>query len=286
MCRFIAYIGKPILIDELVIKPKNSLIRQSSNAQETRQPLNGDGFGLGWYDRRIDETPATFRSTHPAWNDLNLINLAQKLQSECFFAHIRDANMGGVAKFNCHPFRYDNMLFMHNGLVGDFSAIKRYLRRELSDASYEWIKGQTDSEHLCALFIDILKSNHGEKPRDILNALTLAIKRVIDLQNEYGQNDISLINLAVTDGKNLVALRFSSKPEQYVNSLYYSLGSHISYHDGITEVQNGAAKSDSFIIASEKLNNYQATWKEVPVNHALLIDELADIYIEPMEIKL
>ncbi len=29
MCRFVAYLGEPILADELLLKPNNSLINQS-----------------------------------------------------------------------------------------------------------------------------------------------------------------------------------------------------------------------------------------------------------------
>ena len=49
MCRFIAYLGKPITADELLLKPVNSLVHQSYSAGEMSEILNGDGFGLGWY---------------------------------------------------------------------------------------------------------------------------------------------------------------------------------------------------------------------------------------------
>ena len=32
MCRFIAYLGQPIIIDELLLKPSNSLVHQSYSA--------------------------------------------------------------------------------------------------------------------------------------------------------------------------------------------------------------------------------------------------------------
>jgi len=36
MCRFIAYLGRPIIVDELLLKPSNSLIHQSFDAGECR----------------------------------------------------------------------------------------------------------------------------------------------------------------------------------------------------------------------------------------------------------
>ena len=115
MCRFVAYVGNPIILDDVLYKSKNSLIQQSIRARETDEPLNGDGFGLGWYQQDIDPYPALFRSIQPAWNDPNLRYLAPKIRSNCFFAHVRAASSGDVSIDNNHPFHYQRMLFMHNG---------------------------------------------------------------------------------------------------------------------------------------------------------------------------
>ena len=48
MCRWLAYAGPPLPLDELLFKPENSLIRQSLAATRGTVPTNGDGFGLGW----------------------------------------------------------------------------------------------------------------------------------------------------------------------------------------------------------------------------------------------
>ena len=39
MCRFVAYLGKPIIVDELLLKPTNSLVHQSYRAGVPRFPL-------------------------------------------------------------------------------------------------------------------------------------------------------------------------------------------------------------------------------------------------------
>ena len=56
MCRLSAYIGTPMLAADLVTRPNRSIIKQSFDARErlmSRGYLNGDGFGLGWYQSRI-----------------------------------------------------------------------------------------------------------------------------------------------------------------------------------------------------------------------------------------
>ncbi|MGH7456197.1 MAG: class II glutamine amidotransferase, partial [bacterium] len=145
MCRFLAYKGAPITLDNLLFQPKNSLIHQSYKAQERPEPLNGDGFGVGWYVPELDPEPAVFVSTTPAWNNRNLRYNASKVRSGCIFAHVRAASVGSVSEANCHPFHYQKFLFMHNGNIGGFKVIKRHLRNRLSDELYDWIHGQPDS---------------------------------------------------------------------------------------------------------------------------------------------
>ena len=73
MCRWLAYSGTPVLLEDLLYKPKNSLVAQSKHSLMGATTTNGDGFGVGWYGAA--QTPGLFRSTEPAWNDLNLREL-------------------------------------------------------------------------------------------------------------------------------------------------------------------------------------------------------------------
>ena len=52
MCRFLAYSGRPIFLDRLLIEPEASLVRQSHAAREAKTVVNGDGCGVGWYGSR------------------------------------------------------------------------------------------------------------------------------------------------------------------------------------------------------------------------------------------
>ena len=158
MCRLLAYIGTPIVIDKLLYQPKNSLVNQSINAKEIEEPLNGDGFGIGWYTPELSDEPVTFVSVNPAWSNRNLRNLAPKIQTGCFVAHVRAATVGEVSESNCHPFQYRNLLMMHNGGIENFSSIKRKIREPLTDRLYNWIKGQTDSEHIFAYLVSYLQN--------------------------------------------------------------------------------------------------------------------------------
>ena len=78
MCRWVAYLGAPIAPKELLHDPERSLIEQSRRHAPNMEIANGDGTGLGWYDRRSE--PALFRSIVPAWGDTNLLELAAEIR--------------------------------------------------------------------------------------------------------------------------------------------------------------------------------------------------------------
>ena len=110
MCRLAAYLGAPLFLEELIAKPRHSLMRQSLRAEEAKAVTNGDGFGIGWYGERAE--PGVYREVMPAWSDDNLLALSQTLCSRLFFAHVRAATAGGIARQNCHPFRFGRYLYI------------------------------------------------------------------------------------------------------------------------------------------------------------------------------
>jgi predicted glutamine amidotransferase len=120
MCRWLAYFGSPIRIEELVYNASHSLIEQSRAARLTTHLTNADGFGIGWYGR--SELPGLYRSVSPAWSDRNLQELCAHIASPLFLAHVRAATGTPVQQTNCHPFRDGRWLFVHNGFVGDHLA--------------------------------------------------------------------------------------------------------------------------------------------------------------------
>ena len=144
MCRWLAYSGTPIRLEELLVKRDRSLIDQSLHARQGATTTNGDGFGVGWYD---DEgAPRVYRSTHPAWNDRNLRELAAGVSSPLFFAHIRASTGTAIQETNTHPFRHGRWLWMHNGLVRDFPRVRRELLLAVDESLFASIEGTTDSE--------------------------------------------------------------------------------------------------------------------------------------------
>ena len=89
MCRWMAYLGDPLRVEDLLFKPKHSLIDQSLHSRFGATTTNGDGFGIGWYGDT--PTPAVFKAIEPAWNDRNLRELASEVSTRLLFAHVRAA---------------------------------------------------------------------------------------------------------------------------------------------------------------------------------------------------
>jgi predicted glutamine amidotransferase len=69
-----------------------------------------------------------YHSTHPAWNDRNLRELAAGISSPFFCAHIRASTGGAIQETNVHPFRHGRWLWMHNGLIREYHQVKRELQ--------------------------------------------------------------------------------------------------------------------------------------------------------------
>src|SRR5207248_9923245 len=144
MCRWLAYSGSPILLERALYSPAHSLIDQSLHSTLGAEATNGDGFGIGWYDEAA--APGLFKSIEPAWNDQNLRELSEHIRSGHFFAHIRAAIGSPVQQTNCHPFRYETWLFMHNGFIADLATIRRDLILAVDESLYPHITGHTDTE--------------------------------------------------------------------------------------------------------------------------------------------
>ena len=202
MCRWLAYYGKPVLMDKVLYGPQHSLIEQSLESRMGAEPTNGDGFGIGWYSQY---GPGTFKSMEPAWNDRNLRQLAGHVESHLFVAHVRATTGTPVQQTNCHPFGHGKWLLAHNGVVSDWLQVKRDLVLAVDPELYPFIEGTTDSE---VLFFLALTLGLEEDP-------PAAIARTLGMVEEVGhQHDVEFPfqgTIVTTNGERLWAFRYSSE---------------------------------------------------------------------------
>ena len=203
MCRWAAYHGEEVFLEDIVTAPCHSLIAQSHCAEQAKSPTNGDGFGLAWYGGRPE--PGLYRDILPAWSDPNLKSLCRQIKSRLFLAHVRASTNGATSRSNCHPFVSGRWSFMHNGQIGGFEKIRRPLENSISDDVYDQKQGTTDSELFFLLMLD-----EGLDP-DPQGAASRATARVIDASRRAGIEPSLKLTAAFSDGETLYAIRYASE---------------------------------------------------------------------------
>jgi predicted glutamine amidotransferase len=255
VCRWLAYSGSPILIEELLYKPDHSLIDQSLHARLGVDTTNGDGFGVGWYGAS-SESPAVFHSIEPAWNDRNLREIAGHVESPLFLAHIRASTGTAVQQTNCHPFRYGRWIWVHNGLVRDFTRLKRDLALAVDESLYASIEGSTDSE---LLFYLALTFGLQEDPPAAVERM---VGHVEEVGHRHGTEHPIQMTIGTTDGNNVWAFRYSSEGDS--RTLYYSSDVRALRELYPDRTRLRAISDESRVIVSEPLGDLPGVWNEVP----------------------
>jgi predicted glutamine amidotransferase len=261
MCRWLAYSGSPIRLEELLVKRDRSLIDQSLHSREGATPTNGDGFGVGWYEE--GEPPRVYRSVHPAWNDRNLKELAAGISSHLFLAHIRASTGTAIQETNTHPFRHGNWLWMHNGLIREFPRMRRELVMAIDDSLYDSIEGTTDSETMFYLALTFgLES-------DPVAAVEQMVGFVEKTGHRHGVEQPIQMTIATTGGDSVYAFRYSSEGES--RSLYFSTRMD-ALKATYPEIEELAGLSDETrVVVSEPLGDLAGAWNAVPESHVGIV---------------
>ncbi len=266
MCRWLAYSGSPVLLQELLLKPAHSLIDQSLHSRLGATTTNGDGFGIGWYG--AGDTPGVFHSIEPAWNDRNLRELAQHLTSPLVFAHIRASTGGAIQQTNCHPFRYGRWLWMHNGVIREFESVKRELAFAVDPSLYPLIEGSTDSE----LFFYLALSLGLED--DPPSAVERAVGFIEATGHAHGVEHPIQMTVATTDGARLWAFRYSS--ERNSRSLFYSVDVETLRAQYPDHPVLHALSAETRLVVSEPLGDLAGAWNEVPESSCVIVQQGQD----------
>lgn len=306
MCRFMIYKGEEsIRLEHLLTRPAHSIINQSFDSRlrlDTRRPINGDGFGVGYYPDNMEadeeKGPCIYCATTPAWNNVNLSRLASKTHSSLVFAHVRASTSGVLAETNCHPFAYHTLMFMHNGGVSYFHHIKRRLVQYIREEYFLYIQGGTDSEAAFALFLDTMHTM-GANPADpegkfdsklmeaaLEQTISLLVRWSLEGAADLGVTDPepSLLNFAVTDGTTVVASRYVSSRTEEAASLYYSTGTRFYEKEpGQYKMERCHRLNNIVMVASEPLTFERNDWISIPTNTIMCIRSSASILLRPIK---
>ncbi|MCA2010063.1 class II glutamine amidotransferase [Cereibacter sphaeroides] len=238
MCRWAAYIGTPIFLEDVVSRPGHSLIHQSHCATQCKTAINADGFGIAWYGERPE--PGLYRDIYPAWSDPNLRSITAQVRSSLFLAHVRASTGTATSRNNCHPFAVGRWSFMHNGQIGGYDSFRRDADMMIPEDLYPHRKGATDSE---ALFLIALAEGLDADPQ---GALERAAARLIALSKAKGQGPHLRLTCCFSDGETLYAVRYAS--DDMAPSLWHRW----------SDTRGGRA------VVSEPLEADEADWEQIP----------------------
>lgn len=263
MCRWLAYSGSPVLLEDLLFKPENSLVMQSMHSRLGAESVNGDGFGIGWYGAL--ETPGLFRSIEPAWNDCNLRDVAAHAYAGRVFAHIRATTGTAVQLTNCHPFRHDQWLWMHNGGIAEFLTVKRDLVMAIDPDLYPLIQGSTDSEIF--FYLALTLGLRDDPPA----AVGRAVAFIEEIGRRHGVEHPIQMTVATTDGHTTWAFRYSSVGKS--RSLFHSidvstLRAQYPDHEILHKLSD-----DARLVVSEPLGNLEGAWQEIPESSYVVVHD-------------
>jgi glutamine amidotransferase len=263
MCRWNAYIGSPLVMGELLYRTRHGLIDESLHSRMGAETTNGDGFGVGWYSADDRTLPARSRSVSPAWNDVNLHELADHIATPLFLAHIRAAIGSPVQQTNCHPFRHGRWLFVHNGFLDGFGSIRRDLLLAVEPSLFGGIAGSTDSELLFHLALTF------GLEQDPLGAMERAVGLVESQARGHGIENPVQMTIGISDGENLWAVRYSSAHSSRTLFVSEDVDAVQALHPENERLQQ--LHEGDRIIVSEPLADLAGAWHEVPESTALVV---------------
>ncbi len=285
MCRALAYLGQPVLLDTLLYQSDSALIRQSYMPKMLHM-LNLAGFGMRAWDRHSfdAEKPFSYASTSLPVFDRNLKALAEKIRATCLLAHVRGVAYSTEAEIslqNVHPFQYPGfkLALAHNGDLAHMRDMKPLLLQHLKPDIAMRISGTTDSEWIYALLASQLDDPTRQcSAAELVRGVDQTLMIIRDTRAQLGINVSSSVTLFITTGEQLAAVRYcfdfgcyrTEDPAKVHEanlsflSLWYTSGREYGFHDGEWKMTGGADTADAIMIASEPLTRDTSTWLEVP----------------------
>lgn len=258
MCRWLAYSGAPVLLDDVLFCTDHSLIDQSLRASASHTTTNGDGFGMGWYGDR--DVPGVYKDIRPAWNDSNLKALAGQIESPMFLAHVRATTGSAVQRTNCHPFSHENWLFVHNGEINDFGELHRDLALAVAPDLFHQISGSTDSELMFMLALTFGLTG------DVHAGVARMAGYVEHVAAEHDVENALQMTLGISDGESLFAVRYSTAGDS--RTLFHSAN-----REATSEIAEGRLRfaRGARAVVSEPLTAFEEEWVPVPESSFLRI---------------
>jgi predicted glutamine amidotransferase len=261
MCRWMAWSGQPVLVEELLFKTQHGLVDQSLHSKMGAETTNGDGFGMGWYGQ--GEGPGVYKSVTPAWSDTNLRELAGHVEAPLFLAHVRAAIGSPVQQTNCHPFRDGRWLFVHNGFINDMHLLRRDMMLAVEADRFADIHGSTDTE-----VVFFLALTFGLE-RDPLAAMEQTVGFIEASAREHGVESAVQGTFGISDGESLWGIRYATEGKPRTLFASADVDAVRRLHPDNPRLQ--LLREGDRLIVSEPVADLPGMWHEIAPSTAVTV---------------
>jgi len=209
-----------------------------------------------------------------------------------------------VVDTNCHPYAFGRHLFCHNGVLGSFHLFKPQLLTLLPLRYQMAILGTTDSEHIAALYFLHLCGEDGDwetiyPVNQMADSMTKTVSKLEEMKSiaekKAGKSEHNALNLLVSSGTSLIALRYAS-PNREPPSLYYSTTAGATLNRKFkghpdegkpgAEVSEGKKEKEEHgkhVIVGSEPNTYNADeWTLVGSSEMVVVGEDMGMEVRPL----
>ena len=192
MCRWMAWSGQPVLMEELLFKTQHGLVDQSLHSRMGAETTNGDGFGVGWYG--AGEGPAPTTASRRPGATRTCASSPPTSSRRCSSRMCARRRAPPIQQTNCHPFRHGRWLFVHNGVLAGFHEMRRDLMLAVDPSLFADFVGSTDSEVIFRLALTF------GLEEDPVGAIERAIGFVEATAERHGIENAVQASMGLSDG--------------------------------------------------------------------------------------
>nr|WP_255669746.1 class II glutamine amidotransferase [Aeromicrobium wangtongii] len=213
MCRVLAYIGPEIPVENLLLKPENSLVNQTLDPERHPQlQLAGWGFGI-WSEHLLKtDEPLLYHRPMAAFYDDNVAGIVPSLQASTLLAHVRAADYNSAAVLadeNCHPFSYQGTPWMiaQNGDLPNWKLLQRELLQHCKDEFLKQMRGTTDTEFLYVLLLSLLEDDSDE---GVQRGFEEMLKLIVKAMDTLELPSLTKLKMALVAPNRIIGVNFGT----------------------------------------------------------------------------
>lgn len=302
MCRVLAYIGPEVPLEDLLLRPGNSLVNQALDPERHPQlQLAGWGFGA-WSDHLLKpEAPLIYRRPTAAFFDDNATGIIPSLQGSTLLAHVRAADYNAVAVLadeNCHPFSFEGTpwIIAQNGDLPSWTLLQRELLQHCDDKYLKQMRGTTDTEFLYVLLLSLLEDDSDDGVQCGFEEL---VRLIVEARKKLDLPELTKLKIALVSPNRIIGVNSGlghqgetdpagdwrelreADPgtDDYALSMllepmYLLVGRHADRDGGTFDFEPcSVEEATSAVFASEPLTDSKDGWSEVQFGEIAFLEK-------------